>query len=258
MQKVFWVVVVAALFSSCVPNKRLVIVQDKNQKRPQDQEYLHQFNRSTSSCLLQPGDVVSVQIEYLDLFDKNFQRQSGNESSARLSNPLTEGFTISADGKIDLPLIGEIEIQGVNLDSARNIIKVAALKVYSKPAVKINMLNTEVTVLGEVMHPGTYGTHRCGNPVFESLGLAGGVTTMADLRSVKIIRDRGDSTQVYFLDLSNEDLLSQSLYYTMPGDIIYVKPLKRKMLTFQESQQVFRGLGVVLSVASLLVAISRL
>lgn len=260
MNNSLWAVALLGLLAcSCVPNKRLVIAQDKSLKQPQDQEYTHRFQRLEHPCTMETGDVVSVQIDYIDMLESNYQRQAGNEVNARSTgNPYSEGYAINDRGAIHLPLLGEVIIAGQTPEEAQALIATRAKEVYAQPTVRVALLNTTVTVLGEVGQPGTYFTHRCGNPIFQSLALAGGTTTMADLESVKIIRTRGDSTTVFFVDLSDENLLTTPQYYTEPGDVLYVRPLKRKMFTFQESQQVFRGLSVILSVASLFVAISRL
>ncbi len=251
-------VMIGLLLSSCVPNKKLVIAQDKTLKKPQDQEYVHRLPNQQPHCRLVPGDEVAVRITHVDLLNKNYQQASIDNYSRPGADVNPDGYEVSEEGTIHLSIIGEVNIGGMTIREAERAIEKASENVYAQPSVKVNMMNTEVTVLGEVARPGTYPMSRCSNGLFDVIGLAGGSTNMADLESVKVIRTRGDSTDVYFVDLSDELLLSQTNYHTLPGDVIYLKPLKRKQFTLQESQEVFRGLGVVLSVATLLIAISRL
>jgi len=246
--------VAALLLQSCVPNKKLVILQDKSLKRPQDKVYHHQLSNSFSECTLAIGDVVLVEITYVDLLETSQMHQVGSD----LSVGRASGYEIDGDGQISLPLIGSVELLGLTVGEARELIVAKADKYYVQPSVKVVMQSAYLTVLGEVLRPGRYQIAKCGTPILELLGMAGGTTTMADLEEVKVVRTRGDSTEVYFLDLTDEALLISPLYYTLPDDVIYVKPLKRKALTFQESQQVFRGLGIIISVVSLSVAISKL
>lgn len=244
--------------SGCVPNKKLVIAQDKTLKKPQDQEYVHRLPNNTPDCLLEPGDVIAVRITHVDLLNENYQQASIDNYSKPGASNNPDGYEVSEAGSIHLSILGEVAVGGMTLNDAERAIEKASENVYSKPSVKVSLLNTEVTILGEILRPGTYPTSQCSKGLFDIIGLAGGTTTMADLESVKVIRSRGDSTEVYFVDLSNELLLSQANYHALPGDVVYIKPLKRKQFVLQESGEIFRGLGVVLSVASLLIAISKI
>lgn len=248
------VLAVVAMLCSCVPNKKLVIAQDKNLKRSQDQVYEHRLAKQRPECRLVQGDLVSVEVTYMDLLHDNYLKKLGSEANS----PSTQGYQVNDSGNIYLPILGKLQVGGLTLSEAEQQVLQQAELLYSQPSVKINMLETYITVLGEVLRPGKYSTTKCGHSVFEVLGQAGGTGSLADLAHVKIIRERGDSTSVFFLDLTNEQLLTDPKYYLLPSDVVFVKPLKRKAYTLQEGQQIFRGIGVLLSVATLTVAILRL
>lgn len=252
-----WIVLaITVVLCSCVPNKKLVIAQDKTLKRSQDQVYKHQLVKSTPNCKLVNGDVIALEITYMDLLSDTYLKTVGSEPST--STRSGDGYTINDSGLIHLPMLGAIELKGLTVDEAERFVLSKAKGLYSQPSVKITLLETYVTILGEVLKPGRYYTSKCGSSIYEVLGLAGGSASMADLEAVKVIRERGDSTSVFFLDLTNETLLNDPGYYILPKDIVYVKPLKRKAYTFQESQQVFRGISIILSGVGLTVAILRL
>jgi len=247
---------ITVVLCSCVPNKKLVIAQDKTLKRSQDQVYEHQLVKSRPNCKLVSGDVLAIEITYVDLLSDTYLKTVGSDPSANTRG--TDGYTINDSGLIHLPMLGTIALKGLTIDEAERHVLNKAKGLYSQPSVKITLLETYVTILGEVMRPGRYHTSKCGSSIYEVLGLAGGSASMADLEEVKVIRERGDSTSVFFLDLTNETLLNDQKYYIVPSDIVFVKPLKRKAYTFQESQQVFRGISIILSGIGLTVAILRL
>lgn len=250
-----WMVLASvAMLCSCVPNKKLVIAQDKSLKRSQDQVYEHQFAKQRPECLLVKGDLLNIEVTYVDLLNDSYLKTLGSETNHGAAN----GYTVSDSGSIQLPMLGALVVEGLSLSQAEQLVLSKARSIYSQPSVKINFMETQVTVLGEVLRPGRYQSAKCGTSILEVLAQAGGTANMADLEEVKVIRERGDSTQVFFLDLTDEKLLSDPRHYLVPSDVVFVKPLKRKAYTFQESQQIFRGLGVMLSVGTLYIAIRRL
>ena len=247
------------LLSSCVGNKKLVILQNQSLKKPQEQTYSHQFDAPPTALLLAPGDVVSVVISHYDLSASAQQLDDGGSTApASMAAPYSNGYRIGPDGTLSHPTLGDITAAGLTVHALEAALKERAGERYAKAHIKVTLLSFEVTVLGEVSNPGTYAMHQENSGMLKALGMAGGPSSMADLERIKVVRTRGNKTNVFFLDLTNEQVLKSPEYLLRPNDVVYVKPLKRKIFTLQETQYIFRGLGVIISITSLGVAVSRL
>ena len=247
------------LLSSCVGNKKLVILQDQSLKKAHEQTYSHQFQTPANTLLLAPGDVVSVTINHYDLNSgTQVVEDAGSTASTNNAMPYANGFTVGADGNISHPTLGTVQAAGGTLQALEQTLQAQAQERYAKAHIKVALLSFEVTVLGEVANPGTYAMRQESSNLLKALGMAGGAGSMADLERIKVVRSRGTNTEVFFLDLTNEQLLQSPQFQLRPNDVVYLKPLRRKIFTLQETQYIFRGLGVIISITSLGVAVSRL
>jgi polysaccharide biosynthesis/export protein len=100
---------------------------------------------------------------------------------------------VGPDGKIALPLAGEIEARGQRpAELARHI--EARLKPFIvAPSVAITVeeaQSVKISVIGEVGHPGVFVINP-GTGVVQALALAGGITEFADRDSIFVVRARG-------------------------------------------------------------------
>jgi polysaccharide export outer membrane protein len=117
--------------------------------------------------LLDTGDVLSVTVP--GLYDRS--------ETSPLSVP------IMANGSIQLPLVGPVEIAGLNLMAAQEKIQKAYADGYLKdPAISVTLgtpATVSVLVLGEVHSPGMHALPRYQNDVGHALAAAGGITPEA-------------------------------------------------------------------------------
>jgi polysaccharide biosynthesis/export protein len=125
---------------------------------------------------LVPGDRVNVAISTVPEFSGVYQ--------------------LMVDGRITLPVIGPLDIQGMTEpEAALHIAKhYAAAKVLVKPTITVilaEMSNLHVAILGEVNRPGSYViTPKNGElpKLTQIIEQAGGITQQTDLRSIQIQR----------------------------------------------------------------------
>jgi polysaccharide export outer membrane protein len=90
---------------------------------------------------------------------------------------------IMGDGTIALPLVGEVDVNGMNLaDAQRKIDAAYSNDLLVNPRVSVSLASKatyDVTILGEVTTPGVYELPRYQNDVAHAIGLAGGLSTFA-------------------------------------------------------------------------------
>ena len=132
---------------------------------------------------------------------------------------------IRTDGKINLPLIGDVEAAGLTPDALqKKLMDLYASQLTSKEVtVQVQSSSFPVYVTGSVLRPGKISSD---HPIsaLEAIMEAGGFDyTRANLKNVEVIRQEGNSTRNFRLNLQQVIEGKQSEpFYMKPGDIIYV------------------------------------
>lgn len=146
-------------------------------------------------------------------------------------NPeLSVTMPVRPDGKISLPLIGDVQAGGRTPPDVAEEIRQRLSEYVREPNVTVILTDlrnheyiSRVRVTGAVQTP-TSLAHRQGMTVLDAVLQAGGVNEFAAPNRAKLYRKIGSETKVYPIDLSgilNEGKLATN-YELMPGDIITV------------------------------------
>jgi len=111
------------------------------------------------------------------------------------NSEVSHTLEVSADGAINIPYVGVVNVGGASIQQATSRIKAKMASIY--PAInsggtKVNITlgnirSIKVVVTGEVVKPGTYTLPSVAS-VFNALYSSGGPTSRGSLRSVKVIR----------------------------------------------------------------------
>ncbi|MFQ5840175.1 MAG: polysaccharide biosynthesis/export family protein [Candidatus Methylomirabilales bacterium] len=135
------------------------------------------------------------------------------------------------DGKVSIPLIGEVTVVGLTPGQLRDQISAHLEEFLVHPIVNVTVHATKpkAYVLGEVKNPGLYRLDHDTSAV-ESLALAGGVTRDGDLSRIVLLRTAraDDVTANAIATVDVEELLRQAdvrqNVILRGGDILYVPP----------------------------------
>lgn len=146
-------------------------------------------------------------------------------------------FQVLADGSLNLPQIGNVQVKGLTLQEASQVISERYSQILRYPVVSLNVSTprpVQVGILGEVNRPGAYTLVETGQvpTVARALRQAGGITQMADLRQIQVRRPRGGGEQVITVNLwdflqtgdSGQDITLRG------GDSIFVPTLQQTNL----------------------------
>ena len=121
-----------------------------------------------AELFLVPGDIVRVSIwREVDL--------SGD-------------FQVDQDGKIVLPLLGELEVDNKAWNAVRDQLLEGYRRDLRNPSIELTPFRS-VYVLGEVSLPGRYNVHPTNDNLAGAVSLAGGATPNGDIRKMRIVRD---------------------------------------------------------------------
>ena len=245
--------------ASCVSNKKIVYLQDQERSSGFKDFEPTSFDEVSPDYILETNDVISVKINHLQL-TQDFQQVSeefDTQTRLGIQHPMLTGFTIDEKGMVDLPTVGEVKLGGLNLFEAQRAISDKAKSYYTNYSVKVFLLNSYVSVLGEVGRPGRFPVYVNELTILEALGMAGDATEYADREKVRLIRNRGGKNEVLVVDLNDRNLLASPAYYLQPNDIILVNPLKSKKFIRRDPQNFFNAITTLVSVATLYVLVTR-
>jgi polysaccharide export outer membrane protein len=245
--------IIGLFLASCVSNKRIVYVQDYSESKPYNYLADTVFENPPVDYDLQTGDVLYVRSDHPVLSKSFGQIDQFYMDDTRIVQtvPILAGFTVDEEGRIDLPLVGMIEVGGMTMLEAETVIKESASAVFSDPSIKVFMLNYFGTILGEVNQPGRYLVRNHRLNVFEAMGLAGDATEFAAREEVKVVRNRDGKNHLYSVDLTDQDILASDKFYLMPNDILMIKPQKRKKYATRDVQNFFNAVTATVSVVTL-------
>lgn len=133
---------------------------------------------------------------------------------------------VRPDGKISIPLVGDIQAEGKTLTELDNEITERLKAFIRTPQVSVMLKKfggQKIVVLGEVRQPGVYKVTG-ENTLLDMIGIARGFTEDAVLNSIILIRGDFTNPQVQRLNLTSAIVkgnLAENVY-VQPEDVIYV------------------------------------
>ena len=161
---------------------------------------------SDPSYIIGPMDVLEIQVWK----EPDFSRQ----------------VLVRPDGKITLPLVGDIPASGMNTMGLKALLSEKLENFVSNPEVTVIVLESHSKnfyIIGKITRPGTYPL----NPdmtVLQAISVAGGLAEWADKDSIRIIRRSGGKDEILPFDydkvISGESLEQNILL--KPNDTIIV------------------------------------
>ena len=150
-------------------------------------------------------------------------------------NETTITRRISPDGNIQIPSAGSVHLNGLTIDQARSQIRSKLLRIYpliasGQTTVAIYLGNNrtiQVTVMGEVVKPGSY-TISSLSTFSNALYLTGGPSIRGSLRNIQIIRANKVIRTVDFYPFIQKGLLDDNIRLE-DQDVIYFEVYKKRV-----------------------------
>lgn len=254
----FILILYLALFSSCRQQKELIYFTGL-----QDSTIVNRSVEEQREYKIRVNDILYIKIMTLDpiinqLF--NSSEASGTTSYRYFTEDAMYymGFSVRQDGTVDIPALGVIPVVGITCEEAKIAIEEKAseqLKAEAQPMVMVKLANFKVTLLGEVLRPGTYTYYNNQTNILEAIGKAGDLTDYGDRKQVLIIRPTVDGSTTFRVNLQDKHLLASPNFFIQPNDVIYVQPLKAKSgkLFTQDYGPMISAVSTTLTAISLIV-----
>jgi polysaccharide biosynthesis/export protein len=214
---------------SCTSTKNLTYLQNL----PETSEVQY-FLYDMSDYKVQYRDVLYIDVKTLSpegkIEDVLQGSNSLNQNYMQLeSGQYLMGYGIDKNGKILLPVVGEISVGEKTIPEIREIVQQKIDSVFNHAYVDVKLLSFKYTVLGEARAPGVYFNYNNYLTVLEAIGRAGGVGDYGRRDRVLVVRATKDGTQTYRINLQDKNILSSKAYFLMPNDVVIIEPLKQKI-----------------------------
>ena len=234
------------MFGSCSAPKNVTYFQDFEQVSQVEMQ-------KRQSIQVKPDDKLQIIVTSKDpqlasLFNlpvvttrlgQNAQSYGGITTNFGGTQSTSEGlssYTVSPEGNIEFPVLGELHVAGMTRNELAGFIKgeLMGRNLIKDPTVIVEFLNTGVSVLGEVRTPGRYIMNRDQITVLDAIAASGDLNINGNRNNVRVMRKEGDTTKVYTIDLtSGRDVFNSPAYYLQQDDVVYVEPndLRKRQTT---------------------------
>ena len=210
------------------------------------QELVAQFNLPMTSYLT-PGETGTLNVQQA---------------------PTVQTYIVDNTGTVNYPVIGRIPLAGLTKSQAIDRIRELVSDYIKDPVVNIKIMSFKVTVLGEVLKPGTIPVSQEKISILDAIGAVGDFTIYGNRQNVLLIRENNDgSVSQYRVDLTLSNLFNSPYYYLQQNDKIYVEPNRTRQLDskygtadsyrFSIFSMVFSAISIIASTTVAIISLNR-
>ncbi len=224
--------------TSCKTTKDVSYFQDLSQEIP-----VEVFEPTKNNILkFKVGDVLAITVTAVDpnsvaIFNTPVVSYMKPNSEELTYSQQLLTYTIDNNGCVNLPVLGQVKVEGYSRVEVINILQDKISKYVNDPIVNVQLVNFRISVLGEVLKPGSFPVDNERVTVLDALAMAGDLTIYAKREDVCIIRDDNGEKKVIQIDLYDTKILTDTAYYMQQNDVIYVRPNRAKSRNAGYSQR---------------------
>jgi polysaccharide export outer membrane protein len=235
------------LVSSCVTTKKVRYLQDPGCIIPGYEEML-----TPDDYKVQILDELYIRVTTLDkdmgeLFNLAAGGSNFSVGNANSSSPGFNSYTVTDEGTIIFPFVGEIHVVGQTTREIKKTVTQALSKMLNELSVDVKLMNSYFSILGDAIN-GRYLITKERLNIFQALSLAGDLEDFSDRAHIKIIRQKPEGAVVYTFDVRSKDIIDSEFYYIQPNDVIYVRAFNGQFFGLSSFTTLF---SVVSSIVSL-------
>jgi len=199
-----------------------------------------QIQSAEANYIVQKNDLLSLEV-FTNLGEKIIDpnQESFNQTGERNQTSAAPTYLVDVSGVVRFPMVSEINLEGLTIKQAEEILQKEYNKFYQQPFIRLKFTNKRVVVLGAPggqVIPLTNENTR----LTEILAMAKGIGNDAKAHNIRILRNEN----VFISDLSTFEGYLKNNIIMMPGDIVYVEPVRR---SFSEG---FKEYGPVISIVT--------
>ena len=269
MKNLFFAALFVGALSSCIPNKKVVYLQNKKLDPKLANDTLIPLNRV--DYRLQSNDILLINFyskakeeveKYYPLFarpDNVLNAGRGGQMMGGFGagpDPYLTGYHVGRDGKIEINTLGSVQASGLTLTELKHAIEDLIKPDVKDILVSVKLSGIRYTIQGEVKQVGPNILRQYEANLLEAIAAAGDLTINADRSHVLILRQYPEGVKIHELDITGRDFIKTDLFFLRPDDLIYVPPLKIRELGSGDSfLKNFASLITIVSGAALIISL---
>ena len=250
------------LLTSCMSTKNVTYFQNKDQIDLTLSKQLY-------DAKIMPKDILQIQVftmtpEVSDPFNLLKGSSSATSSTSNTNQNSVYNYLVDNDGTIVMPIIGTVQVGGLGMREAEQLIKSKIQPYLSESGnvvVHVRMMNYKYAVLGGVKSPGLYTTQNEKVSILEAIAQAGDLTTFAYRDRIFLIRENAEGQKEYHqLNINDANIVSSPYFYLQQNDVIYVEPRKieaRNSFISANTAIWFSLTSSLMSIATFIIALSK-
>ncbi len=252
--KMWIIATITLLISSCGSQKDISYLQGAQEGYIQQVDKLFEVK-------IKPDDLIAIMVnsrdaELAQMF--NLPMVSYQTGTRTTGQNTVLAYLVDYQGNIDFPQLGTIHVEGMTRSELTSHIKQELItKGYiNDPVVTIQFQNYQVSVIGEVVRPGSFSISSDRVTIFDALSMAGDMTIYGQRDNVRVIREENGQRIIAVVDLRSADILNSPFYYLQQNDVVYVEPNRAR--AGQSEINTNRSVGTYASILSVLISIASL
>ncbi len=249
--------------TSCVSKNKMTYIRENKIKNLDELSSLGEntvvtpasFTVSPPDYRIMPYDNLFISVSTPDpqwsaMFNSGGDGGSGSGEGAAMSS-----YPVDSEGYIKIPFVGKVKVAGESLNEINTRLDLTFKSYVTNASIIVRLVNSHISIIGEVARPGKYALNRDRINIFEALAMAGDLSDYSDRKHIQLIRRTSNGTIVKEIPLNDRIILTSEYYYVMPNDIIYAPPLKGK--SFQMNASIYTIAISLLNTVMVVIALSR-
>jgi polysaccharide export outer membrane protein len=256
--KIIWILLSGIfILTSCVSNKKFIYLQDKGNIITDSNGIMPVVS---DAYKLQKGDILYISLSTDDERLNNiFVPMAGNGMPVMQGPGISGGmlyflgFTVTPNGEIEFPYLGKINVVNLNIEETKVVIESQLKKYFKVFFLQIKIAEFKYAVIGYVNRPGQYFFQQNKVNIFEAISTAGDLQNIANRYEIQLYRQYPSGVKLHILDLTDRSLINSPLWYIQPNDVLYVVPMKSRVIGDLSSLQSSFGIIAPLLSTMLLV-----
>lgn len=231
---------------SCTTNKDIIYFQNTTNNE--------EFTNVLINSKIQINDILNIKVNSkIAITAMPFNNESTSTISSMDIDVLKiKGYLVDIDGNINFPILGEIKVTDKSTMELEKFLKEKLINEEQMvdATVTVRILNSKVTILGEVNKPGTYNFTEQNLTLLQAIGLAGDLTINGKRNDILLIKMEGNTKVVSKIDMTKTDWFTSPNFYVKNNDVIVVSPNSSKV----KSSGYFGNPSTILTIASLVLS----
>jgi polysaccharide export outer membrane protein len=219
MKAIIQILIISLFFSSCITQRRIEYVQDKNLDRAL-------YTKKPPIYQVKPYDELSVLINTVDEFYSGSFNQAFGPQSQMGGGTNTITYPVDKEGYINYPILGKVLVRDLTIDQISDKIRTEFKGILNQPVVTVRLANRSFTVISPVTGGAYVPYPKEQINIFEALAMAGGIQEDGDRSKVLLVREVEGKIIRKEINLLKADIFESEYFYVNPNDIIYVRPIR--------------------------------